>query len=131
MPLRAITAPDHVALLTLLILLAPLSLVPLLSLLALALLPLLALPPLVLLTMLVLLLAFPALADTPAPRSAGPTSNGPGPAALPESVRGTHTVAEAADLRRHQAWIYVMLTSEEASYASGLRVAVTGGQPIL
>ena len=24
-----------------------------------------------------------------------------------------------------------MLTSEEASYASGLRVAVTGGQPIL
>ncbi|GAA4579363.1 hypothetical protein GCM10023176_56880 [Micromonospora coerulea] len=140
MPLRAITAPDCVALLSLLnalslvplliplslvpllslliplslvpllslliplslvpllSLLIPLSLVPLLVLLARVLAPLpllaLALPPLVLLTMLALLLAFLALAHAPAPGLAGPTSIGPGRRRLPESARGTRTVAK-------------------------------------
>ena len=55
---------------------------------------------------------------------------------------GDHAAGAGGDLRQHVplgragqpvelAPVYVLLASDEASYVSGARVAVTGGNPIL
>ena len=56
------------------------------------------------------------------------------PATMPaEKVEsfGEHTPLGRAGQPAELAPVYVMLASDEASYVSGARIAVTGGQPIL
>ena len=82
-----------------------------------------------------------SLAQMLGPRGIRVNSVAPGPVWTPlipstmpaekvEYVRGEHPAGrpgQPAEL----APVYVMLASDEASYVSGARVAVTGGRPIL
>jgi NAD(P)-dependent dehydrogenase (short-subunit alcohol dehydrogenase family) len=82
-----------------------------------------------------------ALAQMLAPRGIRANSVAPGPiwtplipATMPdEQVRsfGEEVPLQRAGQPAELAPVYVMLASDEASYVSGARIAVTGGQPIL